>query len=185
MRDGLWRNFRLWLSYAFPSSMSKKLIQEKYVVNTKRMHTGSGLCCSIRMQCWKKQTVSRRGRWAVSYSESGSLWANTMGQEWLAHTVWGYYRHSAGDATERSRGSKPPKSLLKEANDWHRLARNLLSLPPTQFHEQGQGDERGLLLRPTDGKPLRISLLQVFCTNAAERFLRSTAIITRPLWQHG
>lgn len=73
-----------------------------------------------------------------------------------ADTVWGYYRHSAGDAgdaAERSWGSKPPKVSRKRL-------RTDMDLPGTcshfllcSFHEQGQGDERGLLLRPTDGKP--------------------------------
>lgn len=87
-------------------------------------------CSFIKIQCWK-EAVIRRGAGCVSFDESGLA----MGHHpWVkndsADTVWGCYRHSAGDAgdaTERNRGSKLPKV------SWKRL-RTDTDFPWTCFH---------------------------------------------------
>lgn len=146
-------------------------------------------CGFIKIQCWK-EAVIRRGAGCVSFGEPGLA----MGHHpWVkndsADTVWGYYRHSAGDAgdaTERNRGSKPPKV------SWKRL-RTDTDLPWTcfhfllcGFHEQGQGDERGLLLRPSDGKP-PVNLLASGFLHQRSRKISEVNCDHNLLssWQHG
>ena len=144
-------------------------------------------CCSIRMQCWKEADSQPARRWAVELR-----WVrprhghHPRGKNDSAHTVWGYYRHSAGDATERSRGSKPPKV------SWKRLTTDT-DLPGTcfhfllcGFHKQGQGDERGLLLRPTDGKPPVNLLASGFLHKHSRKISEVNCDHNSlSLWQHG
>lgn len=103
-----------------------------------------------------------------------------------AHTVWGYYRHSAGDATERSRGSKPPKVSWKRLTTDTDLPGICFHFLLCGFHKQGQGDERGLLLRPTDGKPPVNLLASGFLHKHSRKISEVNCDHNSlSLWQHG